>query len=734
MAKKTASPVVQSPTARATPSVKTATVTPATKTTATAAPVSRDQLMAQVVASTMGPPAPSPQQIAANVAATEARLAAAPATTAAVTQQPSGISLTGAAPSTTPTTPPKIATTVDPSTGFPILDRNAIDTTMDKYLKNPSYVRSFGENMMGSNAYRDNFDKFGWNVKSDASSILRGRAIFGLNQGYTNAQLMQAAKTLGIPIDNYYKTENQRGRTVTSIDSQRLLSEIDKKTDGMYVVTNSVDGTNKHATVFYRDDGTGRLIPQKDVDGKPSATFFTAERNEKSNWYDLPLEAIRVGGPMIVSALVTGNPNFTMTQQLALNAGAQLIAGADPETVLRSVIGSISASQVPAFLKDVQVVANADPVLKSALTNAAVQATYSTFLPNENIALNAIAGAIGGTAAELAGDLGDPALEKSIGEYFKNRTLGMSDLQAGFAAAQDYAQSLVAIDSKNRTAAQNQVVEAFSQPRTAGVGTQIGEATASLDRTLATTPGFETTALPPGSEEAGVMTPINVEEGGIRFPGADVPAADIEAAMRIPSGAPSGATGAAQILTPKLPTIPSGSSGASTTPKIPQISLPTGAGGGAAGGVPSDVFSPRDRDILDLTGIAPTAPSEEPLRVDVEGGQKPEEPTLPPVEVIGERETELTPKPQTEEEIPEEDQLLALTPKPKDTIILDLISGGGAQRGQRIPTTPEAESMAALTQALRIGDPGDALFGGKLGRRRNVWNVESLRLRDELGG
>ena len=56
------------------------------------------------------------------------------------------------------------------------------------------------------------------------------------------------------------------------------------------------------------------------------------------------------------------------------------------------------------------------------------------------------------------------------------------------------------------------------------------------------------------------------------------------------------------------------------------------------------------------------------------------------------------------------------------------------QRTQRTPNEREAASMQALSQALSVGDPGDALFGSGLGRRRNVWNVESLRLKDELGG
>ena len=75
---------------------------------------------------------------------------------------------------------------------------------------------------------------------------------------------------------------------------------------------------------------------------------------------------------------------------------------------------------------------------------------------------------------------------------------------------------------------------------------------------------------------------------------------------------------------------------------------------------------------------------------------------------------------------------------PRETVILDLISGGSAAeqaaRSQRTPDERKLASMQALSQALRIGDPGEPLFGGRLGRRRNVWNVESLRLKDELGG
>jgi len=70
----------------------------------------------------------------------------------------------------------------------------------------------------------------------------------------------------------------------------------------------------------------------------------------------------------------------------------------------------------------------------------------------------------------------------------------------------------------------------------------------------------------------------------------------------------------------------------------------------------------------------------------------------------------------------------------EDLILLGLISPGGAAGTTKpIPKSTTA-AMQALSQALRIGDPGEPLFGSRLGKRKNVWNVESLRIKDELGG
>jgi len=144
---------------------------------------------------------------------------------------------------------------------------------------------------------------------------------------------------------------------------------------------------------------------------------------------------------------------------------------------------------------------------------------------------------------------------------------------------------------------------------------------------------------------------------------------------------------------------------------------------------------------VEVVGDVETIPGLDLIR-RVRTGEQAQAPErrLPEVEVIGQREPiELEKITETqriaqEEETPEEE----IQRQPKETIILDLISGGSAAekaaRQQRAPDERELASMQALSQALRIGDPGEPLFGGRLGRRRNVWNVESLRLKDELGG
>ena len=743
--------------------------------------------------------------------------------------------------------PKSIAPNIDSSTGFPILDRNAIDETMNKYLTNPSYVRSYGTNMMPSNIYRSNFDKFGWNVKSDASSILRGREIFGLTSGYSTDQLINTAKIFNIPVENYYKKITDRGRTSTVIDNINLLKEIDKKTDGMYYVTNSIDGTNKHASVFYKDDGTGRLIPQKDAEGNPVATTFTAETVKKSNWYDLPLEALRVGAPMVISAYVTGNPNFTFTQQVGINAAAQLASGAPPEDVVRNITATVAANSLTAGIPGVESskiipktlneinknIANlfpntVSPTTASALINAERQAV-AALITGQDVGQNAIAGAVGGAVADIAKfGIDDPLIQKAIGEYTKYNALGMSPVDAALMAGVDYAGDVsnqpgqktpdISTDEQANSY-YKQFEEAFSQPRTPGIGSQLGEATAELssiggERLTSAVPGGIGTDQPlfDGSEfsvgvnqQAGPVKNIIVEgktyqtrditdasgtttyyfdpidkkvtarpvtsvgdtAGGTEIKtlapvevtgGKTFDPTDLTAKQPIIIGGGKGGSGGSNV--PIKPGISGVAGGGSTTGAVDTITGATTGGGGAATGAATGATTGATSGAV--SGVTPAEEDGLSLLQRVNNGLRTDasstgDKKLPPVEVTGDKETILNVPKLPPTEVTYEDETILKPPKiiedtettkktedtedttvtkpPIEPVILDLISGNNFTKTRtRIPTTAERASMQALSQALSVGDPGEALFGSRLGRRKNVWNVESLRLKDELGG
>jgi len=841
------------------------------------------------VAPMVGPVIPSAAQAlelyrAGNTAGAEAMLksssgltAAAPvASTAAPTAAPVntlGVSLSNLRSAVAPK---NIAPNIDSSTGFPILDRDAIDETMNKYLTNPSYVRSYGTNMMPSNIYRSNFDKFGWNVKSDASSILRGREIFGLTSGYSTDQLINTAKIFNIPVENYYKTITDRGRTSTVIDNINLLKEIDKKTDGMYYVTNSIDGTNKHASVFYKDDGTGRLIPQKDADGNPVATTFTAETVKKSNWYDLPLEALRVGAPMVISAYVTGNPNFTFTQQVGINAAAQLASGAPPEDVVRNITATVAANSLTAGIPGVESskiipktlneinknIANlfpntVSPTTASALINAERQ-SVAALITGQDVGQNAIAGAVGGAVADIAKfGIDDPLIQKAIGEYTKYNALGMSPVDAALMAGVDYAGDVSNQPKQKTSSISTDEISSVAAPYGSKIGSDlaaVGDIDFTVPSNIANKQEFKT-------------RPGEVGENIIKYTDADgVVSYRKNVSSKTPDGKDFGYTvvyddlngisyefsspkeGLGKIIT-SVKTRPSvenldalktagssttdvsptnlsvkttgtqigqdltgGNLGASTgtqtkldinkaitTTPVTTTGVTTGTPTGTlTGSITGATTGATTKAIADATKVtSPTTSTLTPAEqdglsllqrvndgfttktnlddttkklppVDVTGDKETllktstplvtdgtalqtdtkklppvpdvtyvdeiilNPPKLPPVEVTYEDETILKPPPPDEPDVTDEPDV----PITKPPILLDLINTPIVDEPikPRPPTTEERTSMQALLQGLSIGDPGDALFGGKLGKRRNVWNKESLRLKDELGG
>ena len=118
-----------------------------------------------------------------------------------------------------------------------------------------------------------------------------------------------------------------------------------------------------------------------------------------------------------------------------------------------------------------------------------------------------------------------------------------------------------------------------------------------------------------------------------------------------------------------------------------------------------------DQQILDLTGLAPKQPVQTIAEIP-EGTPAPEEDFEP----YPEKKSDYT--------------------KEISTLLNTLLGGGGGGGiGARSYDLGGGGGVGsqALAQALRV-DAGAPIFGGeKKGKRRNVWNIESLRTKDETG-
>jgi hypothetical protein len=469
-----------------------------------------------------------------------------------------------------------------------------------------------------------------------------------------------------------------------------------------------------------------------------------------------------------VLSYVAVNPNLSLAQKVGASSAVQLANGAKPEDVVRNAVGTVAAYQVPEVLKNInKEVASFAPntvqdTVKSAIVNAETQAVFA-LITKQDVAANAIAGAIGGTAADVSKfGFDDPMAQKAVGEYAKYISLGMLPQDAAALAASDYAIDLAVAESKKSTGGM--------LPTSAKAGSRIGSLLASTGDIDLTVPSEIAT-----KEEFKTM-PGEVGENIIKYTDLD---GVVTYQKRITAQTPIGnKIGYTIIYDPQLnefqyeygartaegtETISSKTKPSLTTPDAPETILPPRLAGAQTGqrtqgedfGVPTVRQQPtptvEEMPTISLlrrvrTGQE-TRQNEAPLQGGVYGGTEADVPqrerSLPRTETVAQRdipETQRLIQPSETESarrVDEQEKPIAQR-EPSGSIILDLISGGSgtrqATRQQRIPNEREVASMQALSQALSVGDAGDALFGSGLGRRRNVWNVESLRLKDELGG
>ena len=180
-------------------------------------------------------------------------------------------------------------------------------------------------------------------------------------------------------------------------------------------------------------------------------------------------------------------------------------------------------------------------------------------------------------------------------------------------------------------------------------------------------------------------------------------------------------------FTTRQPSVSTSGGTPSTTSRTPTVT--SSAGGGLTGQTTTN----RDQQILNLTGI--TKPADTLPGVEVTGEDEIDR--LPNVEVTGEEETEVTRRP-TEYIV---SQRFPLTPEPpiidEPPRIIDYRYFNVVDptfSAPPITTTTMAPGSSALAQALGVGDPGVSYLSKKGKERKPVWNVESLKLSDELGG
>ena len=495
------------------------------------------------------------------------------------------------------------------------------------------------------------------------------------------------------------------------------------------------------------------------------------EQNARRNEYPV---IDRVADIALSIGLGAATAGLSTGAQIAINAAIAYEQGVKPEDIARGAIGSILANQfapltqgqttgvtvIDDFNKVIQKVKN--PELQSAIFNGVRQGVYAT-VTEQNIAKNVAAGAVAGAiATNIQNKYNDPALANAAGEYFQAKIAGKSDLEAATAAFSGYAteeqkanaKKAVAEEAFNLPLEQRKALGYMTRDEVAGLKS---EEVGSFNQAPSEIAAKEEFKARPGEVGENIIQ-VTDKDGIITYQ------------KRITAETPLGnKVGYIIIYDPELnkfdyeyrtssETINNDFRPSLRTLNASQEILPPRIIGTQTGqriqgedfGEPTarqqTSISVEEMPTISLlrrvrTGQE-TRQNEAPLQVDVYGGAGFDRGgELAPQESVAQREPEEDDRAkqrlvtESAQDTPQEEPE-AQRPT-NSTVLLGLLGGNmnsSIPRSQRTPNEREAASMQALSQALSIGDPGDSLFGSGLGRRRNVWNEESLRLKDELGG
>jgi hypothetical protein len=386
--------------------------------------------------------------------------------------------------------------------------------------------------------------------------------------------------------------------------------------------------------------------------------------------------------------------------------------GGDLEDIGKAALGSFAGQAVgiPVAKGVGNVVGTGNPA-QVALANAAggaVGSAAGAVVTGQDVGEAALMGAAGSASAslarsgavelgqqpksftgELAADIGEAAGRTAAGGDFRQELAG-----AAFSTLDRESRiALEELKSRPQTERTKQIIAAFSEPRSPGVGTQLGEATAELGGAIV--PGTRTDIeearrlgieLPESNMKAAVASDRELPE--VVVTGSRIDGSDVRTGRTIPSSLPSGEARTAGTK-----------AGVTTTDKAPE----------------------------QMTGS-------ELLETAAEGEERER---LPEVEVEGELiEEPIDFKSMTDEELIEylNKELPVTEPKAPEADFkpLDVRPARGSTR-RAAPSSISPRVVGTNPTAAIVGEK-EPIFGGEENAQQSVWNTRSLRLRKALGG
>jgi len=525
--------------------------------------------------------------------------------------------------------------------------------------------------------------------------------------------------------------------------------------------------------------------------------------------------AIALAAPYAVaavgSAIGASAATVSLVTQPITAAAISASQGGDLEDIGKAALGSFIGQGVgTAVAKQVgTAIGAAGNTAQTALANAVGGATGSAAgaaATGQDIGEAALMGAAGSAGASLArsgaGQLGQQPqslagdVAADVGEAL-GRTAAGGDLRqelVGAALGSLTREGQMALDelrTRPETDATKQAIAAFSEPRSPGVGTQLGEATAELGGAIvpATRTDIEEARrlgieLPESNMKALPMVTVTGKPDTF-----DV--IDIRTGRIIPSSSPSGdvtpqnreagftSTAPEQIgdltitktgqyakdrvlpevvVTATKPGEGEGLGDDVRTGRVIPSSLPSGEAktAGTAGGVTTTPPAGAERETpAAREETAAAAPEPLPAPEDMTGAELiesaaagEETPSLPEVEVVGEEEPDVrirTPRDDQLAEAPIDftemtdaelieylNQEFPLTPPEADFKPLDVRRAGGTTR-RAAPRSISPRVVGTSPTAAIVGQK-EPIFGGEEDAQQSVWNTRSLRLRKALGG